>query len=67
MAPSWQPPGQFYLAEENLRKAIALVPDQPGFVYDLGALLHEEKKYSEAVPVLKRAIELDPCESDSPG
>jgi predicted Zn-dependent protease len=51
---------QFFLAEENLRKAVELAPDQPGFVYDLGALLHRERKYSEAVPVLKRAISLDP-------
>jgi predicted Zn-dependent protease len=51
---------QFYLAEENLRKAVALAPDRPDFEYDLGALLHQEKKYSEAVPVLKRAIEQDP-------
>ncbi len=51
---------QFYLAEENLRKAVALAPDRPAFEYDLGALLHRERKYSEAVPVLKRAIELDP-------
>jgi predicted Zn-dependent protease len=52
---------QFYLAEEYLGKAVALAPDQPAFVYDLGALLHQERKYSEAVPVLKRAIELDPA------
>jgi predicted Zn-dependent protease len=52
---------QFYLAEENLRKAVALAPDLPAFAYDLGALLHQERKYSEAVPVLKRAIELDPA------
>jgi predicted Zn-dependent protease len=51
---------QFYLAEENLRKAVSLAPDQAAFEYDLGALLHQEKKYAEAVPVLKRAIALDP-------
>jgi len=52
--------GQFFLAEENLRKAVALAPDQPVYAYDLGALFHQEKKYVDAVPVLKRAIELDP-------
>ena len=51
---------QFYLAEDNLRKAVALAPDRPGFQFDLGALLHRERKYVEAVPVLKRAVELDP-------
>ena len=53
--------GQFYLAEEYLGKAIALAPDQPDYEYDLGALLHQERKYSEAVPVLKRAVALDPA------
>jgi predicted Zn-dependent protease len=51
---------QFYLAEENLRKAVTLAPDQPAFQYDLGTLLHQQRKYAEAVPMLKRAIELDP-------
>lgn len=51
---------QTYLAEENLRKALELAPNQPAFAYDLGALLHQERKYAEAVPVLKRAVELNP-------
>ena len=51
---------QFYLAEEYLGKAVALAPDEPAFEYDLGALLHQERKYSEAVPVLQRAVQLDP-------
>ena len=52
--------GQSYLAEENLRKAVALAPEQSTFQYDLGYLLHQQKKYVEALPVLKRAVELDP-------
>lgn len=51
---------QFSLAEENLRKAVLLEPGQAAFEYDLGALLHQERKYADAVPVLKREIELDP-------
>ena len=51
---------QFYLAEEYLGKAIAAAPGNALFEYDLGTLLHQEKKYSDAVPVLKRAVELDP-------
>ena len=51
---------RFAPAEENLRKAIALAPDEASFQYDLGYLLHQEKKYPEALPVLKRAVELDP-------
>jgi tetratricopeptide (TPR) repeat protein len=52
--------GQFEPAEENLRKAVSLAPDQAALAYDLGALLHQERKYAGAVPVLKRAIALDP-------
>jgi predicted Zn-dependent protease len=52
--------GQFETAEESLRKAVSLAPDQAAFNYDLGALLHQERKYADAVPVLKRVIELDP-------
>ena len=52
--------GQFSLAEDNLRKAVTLDPGQPTFSYELGSLLHQERKYVEAVPVLKRAVELDP-------
>ncbi|MFN7996665.1 MAG: tetratricopeptide repeat protein [Bryobacteraceae bacterium] len=48
-------------AEEHLRKAAALAPDQAAFQLDLGYLLHQERKYVEAVPVLKRAIALDPA------
>lgn len=51
---------QFYLAEENLRKAAELAPNRAEFQFDVGALLHRERKYAEAVPVLKRAVELDP-------
>jgi len=47
-------------AEVNLRKAAALAPDQAAFQYDLGYLLHQERKYVDAQPVLKRAVELDP-------
>lgn len=51
---------QTYLAEQNLRKAVELQPDRSAFDYDLGYVLHQEKKYDEALPVLKRAVELDP-------
>jgi tetratricopeptide (TPR) repeat protein len=47
-------------AEDNLRKAVALAPDQADFQYDLGYLLHQQRNYAEALPVLKRAVELAP-------
>jgi predicted Zn-dependent protease len=52
--------GRLDTAEEYLRKADARSPDQPPYAYDLGTLLHNERKYPEAVPVLKRAVELAP-------
>src|SRR3977135_2071770 len=41
-------------AEENLRKAAALAPDQAAFQYDLGFLLHQHRKYVEAQRILQR-------------
>ncbi len=50
---------QFEDAEQNLRQAIALKPDEANFHYDYGYVLYQEKKYDQSVPVLKRAVELD--------
>ena len=47
-------------AEQNLRKAASLEPNQAAFQFDLGYLLHQERRYAEALPLLKRAVELDP-------
>jgi protein O-GlcNAc transferase len=47
-------------AEDYLRDAATAAPDNRQYAYDLGALLHNERKYPEAVPVLKRAVDLDP-------
>jgi predicted Zn-dependent protease len=52
--------GRLEPAEEYLRKADAIAPGQPQYAFDLGTLLHNERKYAEAVPVLKRAVELAP-------
>ena len=52
--------GRLDSAEEYLRKAYAIAPDQPPYAYELGALLHNERKYAEAVPILKRAVEMAP-------
>src|SRR3954471_3400308 len=42
---------QFREAEENLRQAIALKPDEANFHYDYGYVLYQQKKYDQAVPV----------------
>ena len=47
-------------AEEYLAKAAAKEPDQPAYVSDYGRLLHDEKRYAQAVPVLRHAVELAP-------
>jgi tetratricopeptide (TPR) repeat protein len=51
--------GRFPEAEENLRQAITLEPQEPTFCYDLGYVLYQEKKYAEAFDPLKRVVELD--------
>lgn len=51
--------GQFAEAEENLQKAIALAPSEANYHYDYGYVLYQEKKYDQALPPLKRAVELD--------
>ena len=52
--------GRLDSAEDNFRKAAAFAPDQPLYAYELGALLHNQRKYAEAVHVLARAVELAP-------
>jgi len=52
--------GRLPQAEEYLAKAVEKEPGRPVYVSDLGKLLHDQKKYAEAVPVLKRAVELAP-------
>lgn len=47
-------------AEDYLRDAATAAPDNQQYAYDLGALLHNERKYADAVPVLKHAVDLDP-------
>ena len=52
--------GRLDAGEEYLAKADAAAPEQPTYAYDLGALLHSERKYPQAVPVLARAVKLAP-------
>ncbi len=52
--------GRLDAAEDNFRKAITFAPDQPLYAYELGALLHNQRKYAQAVPALARAVELAP-------
>jgi predicted Zn-dependent protease len=52
--------GRLPEAEGYLGKAVAKEPDQPAYVVDLGKVLHDQKKYADAVPVLRHAVELAP-------
>jgi predicted O-linked N-acetylglucosamine transferase (SPINDLY family) len=47
-------------AEESFRRALALQPDSPQVLANLGFLLYERTRYEEARPLLRRAHELDP-------
>jgi tetratricopeptide (TPR) repeat protein len=50
---------RFPEASDNLRKAIELRPGDSNFHQGMAYLLCKQKKYDDAIPVLKRAIELD--------
>ena len=52
--------GRLAESEEYLSRAVSKEPNRPAYVSDLGKVLHDEKKYAEAVPVLKHAVELAP-------
>jgi tetratricopeptide (TPR) repeat protein len=52
--------GRLDAAQEYLAKADAIAPGEGTYAYDLGTLLHNERKYAEAVPVLSRAVKLAP-------
>ncbi|MFL6374676.1 MAG: tetratricopeptide repeat protein [Pyrinomonadaceae bacterium] len=47
-------------AEDAFRQAVKLKADDPDYQTEYGAILIRLAKYHEAVPVLKKAIELDP-------
>jgi protein O-GlcNAc transferase len=47
-------------AEESFRRALALQPDSPQVLANLGFLLYELVRYEEAQPLLRRAHEFDP-------
>lgn len=50
----------FSSAEKDLRAARKLSPDSPGVLLQLGKLLLDTARGAEAVPLLRRRVELDP-------
>ena len=51
---------KFDLAENKLRKAAELAPNDPDVIHGLGTVLLELKRPSEAVPYLTTTIEMSP-------
>ena len=47
-------------SEDAFRQAVKLNPDDADYQTELGAILIRLAKYHEAVPVLKKAIDIDP-------
>ncbi len=47
-------------AQTSFRRALALAPDSPQILANLGFLLAEQRNYAEARPMLERARSLDP-------
>jgi tetratricopeptide (TPR) repeat protein len=47
-------------AEDAFREAVKLKPDDADYQTELGAILIRLAKYHESVPVLKKALEIDP-------
>lgn len=52
--------GNIVQAEAELRRAVALAPDNPKFLGDLGAILGREGKLQEAAAYLEKASKIDP-------
>jgi len=47
-------------AEQDLRQAVILAPDDAGIINNLGSLLHLQDKNSEAIPLLERVVQMRP-------
>ncbi len=56
--------GRWAEAESELRKAIALNPDQPEWHFNLGLTLEAAERDAEAMPCYERAVELMPGQLD---
>lgn len=52
--------GRDGLAEDMMRRSLALAPVNAGFLYNFAGFLVEGKRENEAVPVYQRALELAP-------
>lgn len=52
--------GNLQAAEEEFRKAVALAPDNAGFLQELGTILAMEKKLEESTAFFEKALRIDP-------
>ncbi|MBE1284649.1 MAG: tetratricopeptide repeat protein [Rhodobacteraceae bacterium] len=53
--------GRFAEAEQSFRNALALVPDDPDTLSNLGASIKSQFRPEEAIPVFERALQLRPA------
>ncbi|SQB29433.1 Predicted O-linked N-acetylglucosamine transferase, SPINDLY family [Citrobacter koseri] len=51
---------EYTLAEMCSRKAIEIEPRSAGIIENLGTILGDQSKMSEAIPYLRRVVELEP-------
>jgi tetratricopeptide (TPR) repeat protein len=61
--PAGSTPVDMQRVETLLRRAVALDPKLTKGLLELGTLLSEQQRYKEAIPELRRAIQLDPDQS----
>jgi protein O-GlcNAc transferase len=54
--------GDLEHAEIELRRAVQLAPDNPGFLGNLGTVLAMERKFDDSTKVFERTLELDPTD-----
>ncbi len=47
-------------AEEHMKKAISLAPEEPSYRYILGFIYSIERRWDKAIPEFERALEKDP-------
>src|SRR5262249_12885521 len=52
--------GNLPLAEDELRKAVAMAPENAGFLQELGTVLAMEMKLEESTSFFERALRMDP-------
>jgi len=56
--------GKIHLAENHIKKAIALKPENPGYRYILGFVYSNRRQWDKAIPEFKIAVKKEPDNSE---